>query len=368
MIQKQRLVITGGHLTPALALIEEIQRSDPNWQIFYFGRKYALEGVKETSFEFRTVSQLKGVRFIPLVAGKIQRRWTRYSLIHLLKIPIGFFLALFWLIKIRPRLIVAFGGYLSSPVVIAGWLLRIPAISHEQTITIGLANRINLLFVRKMAVSFPNLKRQLKSQKVVWTGNPLRPEIFNRRPRSSSSLWRRINPKRPLLYVTGGKAGSALINQVIRMMIPQLTQKFFVLHQIGLDPSIEPEKRQNYLAVRLVENNDIGWVLNRARLVICRAGANTVLELAALAKPAILIPIPWVSANEQEKNARFLKRLGLGEIIPQNQFNPETLWRTIIKMEQNWDRYRPRRPIPDNRQAARRLWQLAQSVLDHEND
>lgn len=361
---QKRLVITGGHLTPALALINEIKKDDSDWQIYYFGRKYALEGSKEESFEYKTVSQLEGVKFIPLVAGKLQRRWTRYAILHLIKIPVGFFMALVWLLKIRPSLIVSFGGYLSVPVVASGWLLGIPSITHEQTAAMGLANKINSFFVKKIAVSFPSLLKEIGSKKVVWTGNPLRPEVFRKEPPKSSRLWPKINFQKPLLYVTGGKTGSVTINRVIKKALPQLTKKFFVLHQIGLDPSAKPTRRKNYLAVRFVENGDIGWVLNRAALVISRAGANTVLELAALAKPAILIPIPWSAGDEQRKNAQFLKKLGLAEIIEQDQFDEKTLLTTIAKMMKNQNRYRLKPGQQrEYRLAAKRLWQLAKSVL-----
>jgi len=361
--QRGRLVITGGHLTPALALINEIKKDDPGWQIYYFGRKYALEGSKEKSFEFKTISQLEGVKFVPLVAGKLQRRWTRYAIVHLLKIPIGFLMALIWLLKIRPKLIISFGGYLSVPVVISGRLLGIPSITHEQTAAMGLANRINSLFVKKIAVSFPSLLKELDSKRAVWTGNPLRPEIFKKKPSKSSQLWSKIDPKKPLLYITGGKTGSVTINRVVKKIIPQLVKKFFVLHQIGLDQSIQPGRKKDYLAVRFVDNGDIGWVLNRAALVVSRAGANTVLELAALAKPVILIPIPWSAGNEQMKNAQFLKELGLAEIIEQDQLDEKTLLATIAKMTKNSGQYRLKSVNQDHQLAAKRLWQLAKSVL-----
>lgn len=361
--QQKRLVITGGHLTPALALINEIKKDRGKWQIYYFGRKYALEGLKKPSFESRTISQLKNVYFVPLEAGKIQRRWTRYTLVHLIKIPFGLLMAFFWLLKIRPKLIISFGGYLSVPVIIAGWFLGIPSITHEQTPVMGLANRINSFFVKKIAVSFPSLLSKLNSEKVVLTGNPLRSEIFKRKPTQSSRLWPKINSPKPLLYITGGKTGSAIINQIIKKAIPRLTKKFFVIHQIGLDPSMRPMRKKDYLAIRFIGNNDIGWVLNRAVLVISRAGANTVLELAALKKQAILIPIPWSAGDEQRRNAQFLKNLGLAEIIEQDQFNEKILLTTITKIIKKTRQGQVKSVSQDYRLAAEKLWSLAKSVL-----
>ena len=194
------------------------------------------------------------------------------------------------------------------------------------------------------------------------TGNPLRSEIFREKPLQSSLLWPKINHKKPLLYVTGGRTGSVMINRVVGLIIPQLTEKFFVLHQIGLDLSLKPARKRDYLAVRFIDNDDIGWVLNRAALIVSRAGANTVSELAALKKPAILIPIPWSAGDEQRKNAQFLKKLGLAEIIEQEQLNEKILLRSIFKVVSRRGNYKLKSTI-DYQSAPKKLWQLSKSVI-----
>jgi len=369
----KKVVITGGHTTPAIALIERIKK-EGGWEIYFFGRKYALEGLKEESFEFKSVSSLAEVRFIPLNTGRLQRRFSRHTIPSLLRVVRGFFSSFIWLVRIKPDLIVSFGGYLSVPVVIAGWLLRIPSLTHVQTSALCLADRINLHFVKKIAVSFPELLKDLPSDKAVFTGNPLREEIFWKEPREKSELFDQLKTvEKPLLLITGGKTGSKIINSTVKKILPQLRKRFFVLHQVGLDRDIKPEKRRNYLSVRFIDNKDIGWILNRVHLIVSRAGANSVLDFAALEKPAVLIPIPWTAANEQGKNAAFLEGLGLAEVINQKALNPKLLLETVLAVSSNIDRYKIERPPSwwlrfNPRDSAGRLWLAAKEILKRDDE
>ena len=172
-----KIVITGGHLTPSLLVIEELQKRD-DWEIFYFGRKYATEGDKSPSLEAKIIPQ-KGIHFLPLNAGRLQQKFTRYTFIAFLRIPFGFLQAFFYLLKIKPNIVLSFGSYVSVPVVFSAWLLKIPVMVHQQTIVMGKADRINAKYARKIAVSWPESLnnfskpdcRQIKN-KVVLTGNP----------------------------------------------------------------------------------------------------------------------------------------------------------------------------------------------------
>lgn len=362
----KKVVITGGHLTPALALIEEIKNDSEKWQIYFLGRKYSIEGLKETSFEFETISKFKKIKFIPLATGRIQRKFTRKTIPGFLKIPSGFFQAFITLAKIKPDLIISFGGYLSTPVILSGWLLNVPSINHSQASALGLADKINLLFVKKFAFSFPHLKEKLPLKKSVLTGNPVRKEIFQKKPLEKSSLYLKIKTReKPLLYIVGGKTGSKIINQVIAQIVDQLTEKFFVLHQVGLDKGGDLGSRKNYLATKFVDTVDIGWVLNQTELAVSRAGANYVLEFALLKKKAVLIPIPESAGNEQEKNAQFLEKIGLAIILPQKDLNPKNLLRAIdeISLRKTKPKYPSWFQKNQPQKAAQKLWQLAKTVL-----
>ncbi len=362
----KKVVLTGGHLTPALGVIEEILKDKDNWQIFYFGRKYALESIKKESFEFQTLKNNPKVVFLPLTTGRIQRKLTPNTLKSFFKIPVGFFQSCQKLKKIKPDLIISFGGYLSVPVVISGWFLGIPSVTHEQTRTVGLGTKINKFFVKKIAVSFPDVIDQLPKEKTVLTGNPVESAVFKYQPPKSSFLYSALDKTaKPILLVTGGKTGSQIINQTVLKIKDKLIKDYFVFHQIGLDTNLDEVNEDNYVSVRFVNNNDFGWLLRQSSLVISRSGANICTYLAALKKSALLIPIPWTAENEQEKNAQWLEEIGLAKKIDQKNLSPKLLYKEIknmvniekkAKLPEWWDRAEPRK-------AGKKVWHLAKELV-----
>ena len=171
-----KILITGAHFTPAFATIEELNKYK-DVEIVYVGRKTTLEGDNTSSVESRLLPKL-GVKFITITAGRLQRTFTPFTLISLLKIPIGFIQALHIILREKPDVVLSFGGYIALPLVIVAWLFSIPIIIHEQTLISGLANRLGSFFADKIAISFPENKLFDKA-KAVLTGNPLRREILN---------------------------------------------------------------------------------------------------------------------------------------------------------------------------------------------
>jgi len=338
-----RIAISGGHST-GLALIEVVKEKHPDWEIYYFGRKYSLEGEKALSFDYKVISQVKGVNFISLNTGRLQRRFSLSTLISLLKIPFGFIRSLYWLIKVMPQVIVSFGGYVSVPLVTVGWLLGIPSVTHEQTLVLGLATKINRLFARKVAVCHRQLLSQLSQNKGIYTGMPLRQSLKNKtNPGELKTLCESLKkvPK-PLLYIATGKAGSQTINKVIKQALPELTEQFMVLHQVGeLDYSDFKKgiNNKDYYPVSLLASTEQAWVLNKADLVVSRSGANIVFELLYLKKPSVLIPLQFSAQDEQKKNAAWFVSLGGGELLLQKDLSKESLKELISKVYKNKDYY-----------------------------
>lgn len=363
----KRIVITGGHLTPALALIEEIQKDSKDWEIHYLGRKYALEKQKSESFEYRSLNKRKDIIFHPLITGRLQRKFKPETIISLFKIPLGFFQSLYYLLKIKPQKVVSFGGYLSVPVVINSWLLSIPSFTHEQTSTLGLANKINSFFVKKVAVSFPWVKHLLPKNKAVLTGNLIAESVYNSEPPKNLDLYQAVSStNKPILLITGGKTGSRTINQTIKQSLPELTKEFFVIHQIGLDKTTQPKRVENYWATRFIDNKYFGWTIKKSSLVISRSGANIVAYLASFKQPAILIPIPWSSQNEQYKNAKFLQETSLVKIIDQKDLTPNKLLKTIKEFD--YQQINPKFPEwwtkAEPAKAGKQFWDIIKSEDD----
>lgn len=371
---KKKIIITGGHLTPALAVIEELQNR--GWEIIFIGRKHATEGDKTSSVELEIIPQL-GIPFYSLTAGRIQRRFTRWIIPSLLKIPVGFFQAFYYLLRFKPDVILSFGGYLSVPVVFSAWVLKIPVVTHEQTTVKGLATKFNTVFAQKIAVSWSVSLKKFPQNKVVLTGNPIRKETF----KVDGNFWKTLNFEGglPLVFVTGGNQGSHIINQVVEKIVPRLTKITNVFHQCGhlraLGDFERLKKAQEMLLEKLKKRyhvkkyltaKEMGTLLNKADLVISRAGANTVAELAALGKPGILIPLPWLYQNEQTKNAQMLAKAGICEILPQDQLSGKKLLSLIKKMLANISLYRKSAPSARGLvrlEAAKKIGDLVEEVV-----
>ncbi len=349
VLMDKRIVVTGGHLTPALAVIEELRKQ--GWEIIFIGRKYALEGEKTLSVEYKTVNDL-GIKFFSITTGRLQRSFTRYTLFSLTKIPLGVIQSFYWLIKFRPKVIVSFGSYVALPVALAGWLLRIPIITHEQSVVPGLATKIISRFAQKICISWPETEKYFFQEKVILTGNPIRPEIFKSAGAKLAHSWG-VSSNLPLIYITGGSLGAHVINKAVGQILPELLKKYRLVHQCGdakafndyenlqfMSSKLPSPLKERYFLAKYVESQDIGWILGSADLVICRAGANTVSELAALGKPAVLIPLPWAGQKEQMENAKLLEEAGTAVILPQERLAGESLFQTIDSLIKNIDHYK----------------------------
>lgn len=343
-----KILITGAHFTPAVAVINELKKYK-NTEIVYVGRKTTMEGDKTQSAESQILPGL-GVKFIPIITGRLQKTFTIYTIPSLLKIPIGLIQALYIILTEKPDVILSFGGYVAVPIVCAGWLFSIPIIIHEQGIVSGLANKISSFFADKIAVSFPS-----SNPKTILTGNPIRRKILDgvklSHPRGVKSI-----------LVVGGNQGSHAINLAIEGCLDKLTKVTSIIHVTGDNKYKDFErlqKRQNekYIVRKWIGD---GWgaVLKKADLVITRAGINTMSELAYLGKPALVIPVPYLFADEQNKNAKFFENLGLVKTLPQSKLSAESLFKNVRLMLKNLDnlKYKAKNAkkaiIPD---AAKRL-------------
>jgi UDP-N-acetylglucosamine--N-acetylmuramyl-(pentapeptide) pyrophosphoryl-undecaprenol N-acetylglucosamine transferase len=306
----KKIFITGGHFAPAKAVIDLLS----GWEIYYVGRKYSMEDDRALALEYQELSHLN---YLVITTGRLQRKFFTnlgQSIRALLKTPVGLLQAFWWLIRYRPNVVLSFGGYVALPVVIAAWLLNIPIITHEQTQTMGLANRIIALFAKK-----------------VMQGSILRKEVIEAKVAETNTI-----------FITGGNQGAHVINLAVEKVVESLAKKFRVVHQMGSSSFNDFErarKIKNYFPVKFLTGDQQASAMASAKIIISRAGANTLAEIAYFGKPSILIPIPWSSAAEQEKNAKVLADLKMAEVIPQDKLSGKTLLSTIEKISKNYDQY-----------------------------
>ena len=165
-----KILITGGHLTPALALIDKLTDSGGGVDIVFVGRKYAVDSEQTLSLEYKEITK-RNIRFLPLQTGRLTRMISFRSALGILRVPIGFIRAFLIVQKEHPKLIFSFGGYIALPIAISGWLMHIPVFTHEQTIAPGIANRIIAFFSQKIFYSFPDTKHLFPAAKAVFSGN-----------------------------------------------------------------------------------------------------------------------------------------------------------------------------------------------------
>lgn len=331
-----KIALTGGHFTPCYSVWEELTKRDPKLQVLFFGRKHALSNDKTLSLEYSTFRNKNNLLFINLITGKLHRYFCFDNFLLPVKFLTGFLQSFYYLITKRPDIIISFGGYLSVPVVLAGWMLRIPIISHEQTLGMGLATKINSHLSNIICVSFEKSLQYFPKNKTILTGNPIRKSIINAIIPEEFKKYQKFNL--PIIFVTGGNLGSHFINNLIADNLLALLKSYVVVHQCGsaynnrdllmlnkIKDKLPENLQERYFLTSNINPEDTGGMYKLASLVISRSGINTTCELLYLKKPSILIPLPIAAKNEQEENAKLLADAGFGRIILQEQASGKIL-------------------------------------------
>lgn len=374
-----KLGITGGHLTPALALIDYLQTQPDKIEIVFIGREYSQDSTQQKSQEQAEVES-RGLPFVNWQAPKLNvTAWWKWPF-QVVK-TIG--LLAMNVVKARELLrthqitaVVSFGGYLAVPIALAAASLGVPILTHEQTRTTGFATSLIAFFATSVAVSYPESLKQLPAYKTTLTGNPLRAVLFQDQPQPSwvPSDWQ--HHSLPVIYITGGSQGSLALNQVVGEVLPELTKKALVIHQCGPASSLHnyhasltlqaatlpAEQRGHYRVREWVSGAELSWVYRRAALVIARAGANTVSELEKFALPAIFIPLPHAHRDEQTLNARAYAQTQTAMVIPQAELTPVRLTEAVDQLlSKPMERSsRPSLPVADP--AAAQLYLLIKKI------
>ncbi len=332
-----RILVSGGHLTPALAFIEYTKSVQPESFIFFAGRKYSRKDEKQLANEQQESEKL-GAIFIPFNSGKLGQGGAVEKTLNFLALIGGVIRALVLIPRYRPSVFVSFGGYLAVPLAIAAWLWRVPVVTHEQTRTVGIANGIIAKFANKIAVAYPETTKHFPANKTSVVGNPIRQALLNSKA-AKQPEWFKTTSKRPLLYVTGGSQGSEVINTTVARSLPQILKDWSVIHQCGqatekrnyaeelekASAKLNRTKRGRYFVRPWITDEELSWIYANATATISRAGANTVSEITHMRLPAILIPIPFSHKDEQILNAKALSDLGGAILLPQKDLNPKSL-------------------------------------------
>jgi UDP-N-acetylglucosamine--N-acetylmuramyl-(pentapeptide) pyrophosphoryl-undecaprenol N-acetylglucosamine transferase len=305
-----RLVITGGgtggHLFPALAALDALRRRRPDAEVLFVG---AVRGVEAT------ILPRKGHAFRGLAVSHIMGAGLRGRLGTGLALPGVVWQARGILQDFRPDVILGVGGYASVPTVVAGALLRMPIVMHEQNAYPGLANRWLGRWATAVAVSFQSAVSHFPRARVGVTGNPVRADIG---PGDAGAARTRLglDPGRFTVLVFGGSQGAHRLNTAVRDALPALAaggRSIQFVHGTGARDHAEVQRafREHGVPAR-VESfvEDMATAYQAADFVLCRAGAGTIFELAAVGKPALLVPYPHAANDHQRLNAEALVQAG----------------------------------------------------------
>ena len=321
----KRIVMTGGgtagHVTPNLALIPELQKD--GWDVHYIGA--------DNSVEQKLISAVPGVTYHSVACGKLRRYFDPKNFSDPFRVVQGAFQASRIIGKLKPNVVFSKGGFVSVPVVYGAKLHGVPIVAHESDMTPGLANKLSTPMAKVICCTFPEAAK-LSGQKGVLTGTPIRKEILQG---SRARGLRRFHFEegRPVLMVVGGSSGAQAVNRMVVEVLPRLLETFQVLHLCGsgnLDLSLEGTKgyRQcEYL------NEEMADAYACADVLISRAGANTLCEILALRKPALLIPYPKAaSRGDQILNAESFRARGLSRVLMQEDMTGDSLVNGVVEL------------------------------------
>ena len=327
---------SGGHVFPLVAVLRKLrEKLGDEVEFLYVGSGAKIE--KETMAE-------ENVRAKYILAGKVRRYFSLLNFLDFFKIPIGFFQALWILLGFMPDVVFSKGGYVSVPIVIAAWIYRIPIIIHDSDATPGTANRIMEKFSTRVAVAYPSAQNYFESSKTALFGNPVR-EGINRGSKEEARKIFNFTESRPTILVLGGSQGSEIVNEAIIRILPRLIQHSQIIHQTGENnyEKIVREAgeqgikagREGYFAIPFLDFETIKQAYSLADLVISRAGANIIAEIAANAKPTILIPIEGAAQDHQRVNAYALAEIGGALVLEESNLGENILFERIEKILSN---------------------------------
>ncbi len=336
---------SGGHTIPAMTVYDAFvehydakrqqhNKDNHSFDCIYIGSHLGIE---------KEVAQKKEISYYPITTGKLRRYFSVTNFTDLFRIIKGMFEALTILKRFKPNALFSTGGFVSVPVVIASRLLKIPVVIHEQTSSIGLANKIAGYFAQKIAITFPSSKEFFPVQKVVHTGQPIRKELFLGNGDNCYEQFE-LNKSLPIIYITGGSQGSHKINMTVQEILPDLLKKCHVIHQCGKSQAnhdyedlkkfrstLADDIKDRYIIKDFIQE-ELKDILNAASILIGRSGAGTVTEAMALRIPSIFIPLAIATRNEQYQNAKMMESIGGAEIIEEAALSPELLKNNILSI------------------------------------
>ena len=328
----KKIVLTGGgtagHVTPNIALLDSLKES--GYEIEYIGSYNGIE---------KSLITEQGIPYHGIATGKLRRYFDLKNFTDPFRVIKGFFQASKLMKTIKPDVVFSKGGFVSVPVIFAAGRKKIPVIIHESDMTPGLANKLSFRYATKICCNFPETIAHLPKDKAVLTGTPIRKELFEG-DASKAKEFAGFTDDKPVILVMGGSLGAVAVNKAVREALDQLLDTFNIVHLCGkskLDESFND--RKGYVQFEYIKE-ELKDLLAMSSIIISRAGANAICEIASLAKPNILIPLSAkASRGDQILNANSFKEQGFSLVLDEDEITPQILCDSVNELYENKDKF-----------------------------
>lgn len=329
----RRIILTGGgtagHVTPNIALIPELEKR--GYEIHYIGSKTGIEKELISNFD---------IPYYGISSGKLRRYFDVKNFTDPFRILKGYAEADKLIKKIKPDAVFSKGGFVTVPVVKAAKRRHVPCVLHESDISPGLANRLCISSATAICANFPETLEHLPEGKAYLTGSPIRAELFSGN-RLTGLDFCGFTAEKPVILVIGGSLGSVRVNEAVREILPQLLERYQIIHLCGKDKIDESLLgREGYVQYEYIQK-ELCDLLDAADIVISRAGANAICELLALHKPNILIPLSMeASRGDQILNAASFEKQGYSYVIREEDLTSERLLEAVCEVDEKKQDYK----------------------------
>lgn len=326
--------ISGGHTFPLIAVARALKAEfSQDIEFLFVGSRGLFESTAMTE---------EGIPVKYVLTGKWRRYFSFKNILDIFKIPLGFVQALWHLLFFMPDVVFAKGGAASVSVVLAAWLYRIPIIIHDSDAVAGRANRFLARFARRIAIAYPSAHNYFPAEKTALTGNPVREEILRGNAEQAYARYG-FSKDKPFLLMIGGSQGAMVLNEALLRILPSALEKGWqIVHQTGsehydlIKNTVEEHGivlgTSSYMPVPFLSATELADALAAATLVLSRAGAGSIAEIAANGKPAILIPLASAANDEQRMNAYDIAGIGGALVIEEANLGKNMLFEKINEL------------------------------------
>ncbi len=336
---------TGGHVFPLLAVADELQalqeKNDFRLELYYIG---PITG--PVSFDPQLFEQ-KGIRVIPITGSSPANTNNPFEkFVSFLQNVSGFVQCLWHLWAIMPDTVFSKGGFGAVPVLGVSFLYRIPILIHESDAIPGKVNETSKKIASRIAVSFQKSAPYFPYERTAVVGTPTRKVFFEKQDKTNALDAFKFTPDLPVLFIYGGSQGAQALNELILDLLPQLVEKYQIIHQCGTRnyPTVSQESdfmlknnqyRDRYRLYGFMDEQQAHSAYTSADLIVSRAGSANIFEIAATRTPAILIPFPYAAQDHQRENAYAYASSGAAVVLEEGNVKPNILLDQITSLMQS---------------------------------